>query len=62
MFNWHVQDMRALVKYCLQDDPYLCYCLSLIRKMIIENPPYLGKMENVEPKMFETLENYTPFR
>ena len=37
----------SLVKYCLQDDPYLCSCLSLIHKMIIENPPYLGKVENV---------------
>ena len=54
--------MRALVKYCLQDNPYLCSYLSLIRKMMIENPPYLGKVENVGPKMFETLENYTPFR
>ena len=62
MSNWHVQDMRALVKYCLQDDPYLCSYLSLIRKMMIENPPYLGKVENVGPKMFETLENYIPFR
>ena len=62
MFYWHVQYMRALVKYCLQDDPYLCSCLSLIRKMIIENPPNLGKVENVWPNMFETLENYTPFR
>ena len=39
MSNWHVQDMRALVKYCLQDNPYLCSYLSLIRKMMIENPP-----------------------
>ena len=62
MSNWHVQYMRALVKYCLQDHPYLCSYLSLIRKMMIENPPYQGKVENVGPKMFETLGNYTPFR